>query len=197
MSLGFAEFSAPLPFPVRRFSVEEYHRLGQSGILGEDDSVELLEGLVAPKMIRTPIHDAVVAIVEQALRMRLPPDWTPRIQSAITTATSEPEPDVTVVRGGPRDYLLRHPSGSDIALIVEVADSSLARDRAKARIYAAAGVPLYWIVNLNDDCVEVYTQPEVAGARFLHQRDYHRGEDLSLSLANSVSMTLAVTELLP
>jgi Uma2 family endonuclease len=197
MSLGFAEFTAPLPFPVRRFSVEEYHRLGETGILSEDDSVELLEGLVAPKMIRTPVHDAVVAIVEQALRMRLPPGWTPRVQSAITTATSEPEPDVALVRGEPRDYLSRHPSGADIALIVEVADSSLARDRAKARIYAAASVPVYWIVNLADDWVEVHTRPDVAAEQFLHQTDYRRGEDILLSVANGVTITLPVMDLLP
>ena len=94
------------PLPVRRFTVEEYHQMIQAGVLGEDDDVELLEGWIVPKMARNPAHDAVVSMVMvDVLTPRLPKGWFCRGQSAITTADSEPEPDVAVVRGSTRDYL--------------------------------------------------------------------------------------------
>src|SRR5438105_2876312 len=85
--------------PVRRFTVAEYHQMIAAGILGEDDKVELLEGLIVPKMARKPPHDAVLGIADDVIRARLPSAWKVRIQSAITTADSEPEPDIAVVRG--------------------------------------------------------------------------------------------------
>ncbi len=149
------------PVPVRRFTVDEYHQMIRAGILGEDDNVELLEGWIVPKMPRNPAHEALIAWVHnRVLALRLRAGWYCRGRSAITTPDSEPEPDLAVIRGSERDYLSRHPGPADTALAVEVADSSLARDRTiKARIYAAAGVPLYWIINLIDDQIEVYTQP--------------------------------------
>ncbi|MGZ3415793.1 MAG: Uma2 family endonuclease, partial [Isosphaeraceae bacterium] len=133
------------PVPVRRFTVDEYHQMIRAGILGEDDNVELLEGWIVPKMPRNPAHDALIAWVHnRVLAPRLREGWYCRGQSAITTPDSEPEPDLAVIRGSESDYLSRHPGPADTALAVEVADSSLGRDRSiKARIYAAAGVPLY------------------------------------------------------
>ena len=149
------------PLPVRRFTVDEYHRMIQAGILGEDDDVELLEGWIVPKMPRNPAHDAMISIIMMdVLTPRLPAGWHCRGQSAITTTDSEPEPDIAVVRGPERDYLARHPGPADMALVVEVADSSLERDRTiKVRIYARDSVPVYWIVNLVEHQVEVYTDP--------------------------------------
>jgi Uma2 family endonuclease len=83
-----------------------------------------------------------------------------RVRSAVATADSQPEPDLAVARGQARDYLDRHPGPADVPLVIEVADSSLARDRGlKARVYARAGIPNYWIVNLVDRHVEVYSEP--------------------------------------
>ena len=133
----------------------------QAGILGEDDNVELLEGWIVPKMARNPAHDAMISMIMiDVLPPRLPKGWFCRGQSAITTTDSEPEPDIAVVRGTPRDYLARHPGPADMVLVIEVAESSLPRDRShKGRIYAAASVPVYWIINLVDPQVEVYTDP--------------------------------------
>src|SRR4051794_28395359 len=89
----------PPSLPVRLFTVEEYHRMIDAGILGEDDPVELLEGLIVPKMPRNPPHDCGIELAEQSLRSRLPVAWRVRVQSAITTADSEPEPDLAVARG--------------------------------------------------------------------------------------------------
>ena len=146
------------PFPVRRFTVEEYHRLGASCILADDDHVELLEGLIVPKMIRKPVHDAVVEMVREAISHVLPEGWCIRGQSAITTSDSEPEPDIAVVLGTARDYLGHHPCPAEIALVVEVAETSLDRDRNKRRLYARAGIACYWIINIQAREVELYTK---------------------------------------
>ncbi len=169
------------PVPVRRFTVVEYHEMIRAGILGEDDDVELLEVWIVPKMPRNPAHDALIAWVQnRVLAPRLGDRWFCRGQSAITTSDSEPETDLALIRGSERDYLSRHPGPADTALVVEVADSSLARDRTiKARMYAAAGVPLYWIINLVDHQIEVYTQPTGPDSDPSYQRrqDY-KGSDL-------------------
>jgi hypothetical protein len=145
--------------PIRRFSVEEYHRLAAAGILTEEDRVELLEGLISPKMVHTPIHDATVSIIEFLLRPLLRDGWILRIQSAITLQSSEPEPDLVVTKGPPYRYVDRHPQSADIGLVVEVAESSVNRDRTKVQTYAAGRIPTYWIVNLKDKTVEWFDSP--------------------------------------
>jgi Uma2 family endonuclease len=148
------------PVPVRRFTVEEYHQMIEAGVFAGDARFELLEGWIVLKMTRNPPHDVALGQAHDALRGLLPADWHIREQSAITTADSEPEPDLAVVRGGRRDYLGHHPGPRDLALVVEVADSTLAEDRKfKGRLYARAGVPIYWIINLVDVRIEVYTDP--------------------------------------
>ena len=150
-------------FPVRRFTVEEYHRMGTSCILADDDHVELLEGLIVLKMIRKPVHDAVVEMVREAISRVLPGGWCIRGQSAITTSDSEPEPDIVVVHGTARDYLRHHPGPTEIELVVEVAETSLDRDRNKRRLYARAGIACFWIINIQGREIEVYTKANSEG----------------------------------
>ena len=146
--------------PIWRFSVREYHEMIRTGILTEDDPVELLDGWLVPKMTKNPPHSAATRLVRHALERIVPPGWYVDSQDAITLATSEPEPDVVVARGDDRTYLDRHPGPEDVALVVEVADASLHRDRtSKKRLYAQAGIPVYWIVDLVERRVEVYTDP--------------------------------------
>jgi Uma2 family endonuclease len=88
----------------------------------------------------------------------VPGGWFLNSQDPITTMESEPEPDASVIRGDRRDFLVGHPQPKDVALIGEVADSGLAYDRGiKKRIFARAAILVYWMVNLEDRCVEVYT----------------------------------------
>ncbi|MEO6809280.1 MAG: Uma2 family endonuclease [Isosphaeraceae bacterium] len=148
------------PLPVRRFSVVEYRRMIELGLFDDDERFELLEGWIVPKMVRNPSHDVTIELTHEALRGFLPEGWRVRNQFATTTADSEPEPDLIVVRGVPRDYLDHHPGPLETALVIEVADSSLVRDRGvKRRLYARAGYPVYWIINLGTARVEVYTDP--------------------------------------
>ncbi len=185
---------------LRRFSVDEYHRLIDAAILTDEDKVELLEGYVVQNSPRNPAHDGTIDLVNSCLTGHLPAGWCLRIQSAVTLTDSEPEPDVAAVRGNHRSYLSRHPHASDVGLIVEIANTSLDRDREdKTRIYARAGVPYYWIVNLPDACVEVYTQPSGPAARpgYAQRQDYGAGDAIPLLLDGATVGTVAAADLLP
>src|SRR5262245_15398572 len=145
MTLGGAA-AATLPeierpeLRLRRFTVEEYHRMIAAGVFRSGDPFELLEGRIVVKMTRNPPHELAVSLTEEQLTAHIPAGWFCRIQSAVTTADSEPEPDLVMVRGKRRDYSGGHPRAADTALVVEVAESTLAEDRTlKARIYARAG----------------------------------------------------------
>jgi Uma2 family endonuclease len=189
----------PAPFEPRRFTVDEYHRLGEVGVLTEDDRVELLEGVITPKMVHNPPHDAAITLLDEAIRSCLPSGWTIRIQSSMTMADSEPEPDMIVVRGKARDYARQHPVAADVGLVVEVAETSLVRDRHKARLYARAGVLVYWIVNLVDGQVEVHLQPTgpVEAPAYQETAVYGRGDSVPLTIAATVIGKLPVDDLLP
>lgn len=114
----------------RRFSVAEYHKLIDIGLLNENDNLELIEGYLVHKMSRNPPHDSCIHLTLRAILRCLPADWSLRIQSAITLSDSEPEPDLAVVRGDERRYTTHHPAPADVGLVIEVADSTLLGDRA-------------------------------------------------------------------
>jgi Uma2 family endonuclease len=185
---------------LHRFSVDDYHRMIQVGILHEDDKIELLNGWIVHKMTRNPPHDSAIGLVQVELTAVLPPDWVVRGQSAVTTAESEPEPDLTVVRGSHRRYSTNHPGPADMGLVIEVADSSLDRDRnVKGPIYARDNVPVYWIVNIPDNCVEVYTDPSgpTDEPAYRQHRDYRSTEALPVILDGREIGTIRVRDLLP
>jgi Uma2 family endonuclease len=146
-----------------RLSVEQYHAMIRFGILTEDDPVELLEGCLVLKMGINPKHWYATGQLRDWLIGLGLTNYFVHSQEPIVTDDSEPEPDVAVVRGKRLDYFDVSPSTRGIALVVEVSDSTLLHDRTvKKRIYARAGIPIYWIVNLIDQQIEVYTQPTVA-----------------------------------
>jgi Uma2 family endonuclease len=146
--------------PIYRLSVAQYHAMADHGILDEDAPVELLEGWLVQKMTKHPPHSIVTRRVREALGRVLPEGWYADSQEPITLSDSEPEPDVRVARAEVADDPKRHPGPRDVALVVEVADTSLRRDRGtKKRIYARAGIPIYWIANLPERRFEVHTDP--------------------------------------
>jgi Uma2 family endonuclease len=160
-----------------RLSVEQYHEMIRIGIL-TDDRVELLEGWLIAKMPKAPTHIYANERLRGGLQRVLPAGWLMRAQDPITLDTSEPEPDLVVARGELADYANRHPAPQDIAQLVEVADSTLARDRGmKKRVYARARIPVYWIVNITEQQVEVYTQPSGPA----EQPDYAQRQDFDLA----------------
>ncbi len=146
--------------PIWRLSVEQYHAMIRAGILTDDDPVELLEGWLVYKMPKNPPHRLVTRLTREALERIVPAGWFVDAQEPITTETSEPEPDVTVPRGTRRQYADHHPRPEELALLVEVSDTTLARDRgSRKRIYARARIPVSWIINLQERQIEVYTEP--------------------------------------
>jgi Uma2 family endonuclease len=185
---------------LRPFTVEEYHKLIQAGVFEEDDPFELLEGYLVKKMGRNPPHDGTIQLVDAGLKALLPSGLVTRVQSAITLSDSEPEPDVVVARGSLRSYLKKHPEPSDIGLVVEVADSSLRLDRTeKGRIYARAAIPIYWVVNLIDGQVEVFTGPSGPAAVpvYAQSHDFPVGTNVPFALDGLTLGPLPVGDLLP
>ena len=178
-----------------RYSVEQYFALVDQGVLSPDDRVELLEGVVVAMSPRDPGHDAAVNRTLYALVRAVGERATVRCQSSlILQPHSVPEPDVVVVPGSISTYDKAHPTAALLA--VEVADSSLAQDRiTKAALYAAAGVPEYWIINLRDDRVEALRAPTPEAGRYGDMRLAGRGDTIELvSLPGAV---VAVNDLLP
>lgn len=185
---------------IRRFSVDEYHRLIELGILTEDDNLELLDGYLVHKMTCNPPHDAAIQKGVKTWIRRLPAGWDLRVQSAVTLADSEPEPDFAIVRGDESAYISRHPGAADVGLVIEVADSTLAGDRVdKGRIYASAGIVCYWIVNLIQRQIEVYTLPSGVGdsPSYAQRVDYHLGDTVPFVLGGTSLPPVAVQDLLP
>ncbi|XWK89718.1 MAG: Uma2 family endonuclease [Phormidium sp.] len=193
--------SAAIPSDmIWRLSVDRYHSMIENGILTDEDPVELLEGWLVFKMPKNPPHRAATRIVRMAIESILPSGWYVDSQEAIALFDSEPEPDVVVVRGDTRQYLDRHPGAEDIALVVEVCDTTLQRDRSlKKRIYARAGIPIYWIVNLLDRQIEEYTQPfgEGEDADYATQQNYGLQDSLPLEIEGFEIGILSANSLLP
>jgi Uma2 family endonuclease len=183
-----------------RFSVARYQKMIEAGILTPEDKVELLENYLVLKMPRNPLHDGTVQLVAEALGPAIPRGWRLRIQLTVVLGDSQPEPDFAVVRGDARAYLARHPGPSDVGLVIEVADSSLLRDqRDKTRIYARGGIPCYWIVNLVDQRIEVFTQPSgpIPVPAYGSFQTYQPGDSVPLVLDGNTVGSLSVNELLP
>jgi Uma2 family endonuclease len=199
MSILAPVLSVP-PRPARPLTVAGYERLVAMGLLTEDDRVELLEGWIFPKMPANPPHDGTIDLVDDALRPLLPAGHRLRLQERMTTPDSVPEPDVAVVRGNARSFVQRHPGPADVPLVVEVADSSLESDREdKGRLYARASVAVYWIVNLIDRQVEVYTDPSGPADEpsYGTRQDFLPGQDVPLVLDGVVVGQVPVNDLLP
>jgi Uma2 family endonuclease len=186
------------PLPIARFSVEQYHRMIESGAFTEDDRLELIDGWVVQQMAKGPGHEYAVGQGEELLRARVPAGWHVRNQAPITLTSSEPEPDLTVVRGDRGTYRRRHPVASEVALVVEVSDTSLDTDRIKGKTYGSAGIAEYWIINLVDRCVEVYAQPDPASETgYAHRKLCRANEAIVLHIAGQDLGTLAVAALFP
>jgi Uma2 family endonuclease len=150
-----------VPPRTRRWRRAEYERLVDLGIfVGE--RLELLDGMLLIQEPQGSAHAAIVIHIGQVLATAFGAGWHPRLHAPLALdEDSEPEPDVAVVAGAPRDFVGAHPSTA--ALVVEVADSSLRLDRRlKAGLYARAGLPEHWIVNLVDAALEVHRRPAPA-----------------------------------
>lgn len=187
-----------ISLPPYRLTVEKYRRMVAAGIL-DDARCELLEGLLVEKMTINPPHGVAVACVNRRLSRLLSDEWVLFVQSPVSVPRSQPEPDIAVAPGPEDRYVTSHPSGREITFVVEVADSSLAIDRGlKQRMYAAARIPVYWIVNLVDNQIEVYTLPRGGRSPAYRQREaFQRGDSVPVVMAGKEIARLRVSDLLP
>lgn len=188
---------SPVPWPdVWPISVDRYHSMIEAGILGPDDRVELLQGRLVEKMPKNPPHAVANRLIDIALAAAVPAGWTVTNQSPLTTADSEPEPDVMVFRGSLKDYLHRHPTPAEVPLVVETADSSLGHDRGiKRLLYAAAAVENYWIANLVDRQIEWYSRP--VNGDYTEISFYLPGDEIPVVLGGNAAASIPVERLLP
>jgi Uma2 family endonuclease len=168
------------PSAPARYTCEQYLGLVAAGVLAPDDDVELLEGVIVAMSPSNLPHDAGVRRVSLALFRAVGERAVVHVQLPLVVGPySLPEPDVAVVPGAIADYDHRRPT--EALLVVEVSDTSLKQDRlTKGSIYAAAGFPEYWIVNLVDDCVEVRRAPEPAARRYASITIGRRGESIDV-----------------
>jgi Uma2 family endonuclease len=147
---------------IRPLTSVEYYQMMESGIIGEGERVELILGQIFTMAAKGTRHTVSTTRLITELPMLLHRLAIVRCQEPITLPNnSEPEPDIAIVKLRSDDYVNSHPSPVDIILVIEVADSTIKFDREiKAPLYAAAGISEYWIVNLIDDRLEIYRQPE-------------------------------------
>lgn len=146
---------------LRRFTLTEYHHLAELGFLGEDDRVELIHGQLVEMAAKGTAHEVCLTRLLRELPKLVGERATLRCQSPIVLPKdSEPEPDFTIVQNRADDYLDAHPKPADILLVIEISDSSLDYDQdVKLPLYAEAGISDYWIFNLVENQLEVYSEP--------------------------------------
>jgi Uma2 family endonuclease len=177
----------------RKFTLDEYHRLGEMGFLGEDDRVEFMDGEIIEMSPIGKKHNACVSRNTRLFVQRLDDKAVVYVQNSILILENEPLPDIAILQPNPTYYADRYATAEDVLLIIEVADSSLAYDQEiKTPKYAKAGVQELWIVDLNDDMVWVYRNPSEKG--YLDLKAYQRGETITLLAFSDI--TLAINDIL-
>lgn len=180
------------PIPRRKFTVEQYYQMAETGILAPDERVELIEGEIIEMAPIGPRHLLCVNRLTKYLNLQLDDSVMVNTQNPIRLSDfSEPEPDISLIKDA--EHLTDLPTSAATILAIEVADSTLERDRTlKQRIYANAAIPEYWIVNLPEDVVEVYRNP--SGDEYKDVRIARRGETMAPLLLPG--LTLAIDRIL-
>ena len=187
---------SPLPArEKRKFTVAEYYRMAEVGVLGRDERIELIEGEIIVMAPIGPLHAGDILRSIRLFSRRDDDRFTVQIQNPLRLDDgSEPEPDLMLLRPREDDYTTAHPTPADTLLVIETSDSSLAYDReVKIPLYARAGVPQTLIKNLPGDCIESFDQPGPAG--YARHTVFRRGE--KISPAALPDLELAVSDLLP
>ncbi len=188
-----------IPFEeLHRMTVNEYERLADSGIF-DDPQVELINGLLVKKLTKKPRHVSACELLAGVLEALLPAGWYIREQNPLRIPDyDEPEPDIVIARGSRGHYATRHPGAEDVALVVEVAETGLAKDRGeKLLAYGRGGVPVYWIVNLLDNQVEVYSEPDRTSGGYARCVVHAAADSVPLAIDDIEVGSVAVSDVLP
>jgi Uma2 family endonuclease len=184
------------PLTPRRITVDEFERIIASGSLNEPKKIELVDGFMVTKMSKSAEHGYSVKQALKGLERSLPTGWTSRQEQPVRFPPyDEPEPDGTIVRGTDADYKHRLPHATDVALVMEVAAKSVVADRQQANLYGRSGIPVYWIVNVVDRQVEVYTDPGPSG--YATRQDFVSGQQVPVIIDGRQVGQVAVDDILP
>ncbi|MBI3973583.1 MAG: Uma2 family endonuclease [Chloroflexi bacterium] len=189
-----AVVAKPIEMPRRRFTVDEYYRMAEAGILAEDDRVELIDGEIVHMSPISSRHAAGVKRVRRLFDRRLGDRVVVSVQDPVRLGSfAEPQPDIALLHPREDLYAEAHPGPENVLLIVEVADTSIQYDRqVKVPLYARAGVPEVWLADLTGDAVEAYREPSPDGYRVV--RRLRRGERIAPQALPDLE--IAVDELL-
>jgi len=152
------------------FTVEEYYRMGESGVLGHEPRIELIEGEVVDMSPIGSKHAYVVDLLVKLINQTIDDSLHLRGRHPVRLSdVSEPEPDIAIVRGPGTNYLEHHPLPNDVMLLIEVSDTTLKFDlETKAPLYAKHGIPEYWVVDLEGKQLHLFRQPE-EGVYLVHE----------------------------
>jgi Uma2 family endonuclease len=185
-----------IPKPLARLTVDQYEAMVDSGVFSKRDRFQLINGLLVAKVSKSPRHVLAAKNVRDELQPLIPLGWDLRIEDPVRLPPgSEPEPDVSVARGDKTVYATCHPGPADLALVVEIAESSLSEDRKLASVYGAAGIPVYWIVNLKARQVELYTLQRRGG--YGRPRVFKTGQSVPVMIDGARVGRIAVADILP
>jgi Uma2 family endonuclease len=182
------------------FTLADYHRMCEVGILREQDRCEFINGQVLKVMPPNPPHSFVTQHLMRAFFLLIPAgDWFIKIQDPVTLTDDEPQPDISVALGPAARYRTRHPGPQDLVLVVEVSDTRVRVDAGeKLAVYARNKIPQYWIVNIPERRVEVYTRPRGGRSPTYQTRtDYGPADAISVVVAGKTLGTIPVGELFP
>ena len=160
-----------------RFSTQDYYRMAEAGVLRPDARVELLDGKIIDMSPIGPLHGGLVKRLSRLFNLKAKGRWVVSTQDPLHLDDhSEPEPDVMLLRPTPDDYTRRHPRPEDVFLLIEVSDSTLDYDREeKLPAYGRAGVSEVWLVNPQEEVIEVYREPHFTG--YAVKTVLHTGEE--------------------
>jgi Uma2 family endonuclease len=186
--------AAPAFADIYRMDIDEFERI--DGLL-KAERVELIDGFIVQRDTMDPPHVLASEKLRRKLDPMLPAGWFVREDKPVQVhRTYEPLPDLLVVRGDPDTYEKRHPAPADLALVVEISDSTLTKDRGEKQVnYSRGGIAVYWIVNLIDRQVEVYTDPNLDG--YASCIVYKSGQSLPVLIDGVEVGQIAVAEILP
>ena len=177
---------------MKKWTVDQYFAVCETGIVRAEDRVELLDGEIIEKTGQDFLHIDGVRIMIEALQEVFGREFNVSGQLPVRTVNSVPEPDVVVLRGRARAFVGRYPRPDEIVLVGEIANSTLKTDRdQKAAIYAHAGFAEYWILNVADRQLETFRNPLPSGV-YGEARIYQRGESVTID-----DRTLVIDDLLP
>lgn len=201
-AVAMADPMAVLVEKRHRITVAEFHRMCEAGVFGVEPRVELLEGVILDKMTKGQPHVIATDLIDDLLHRITPAGYHVVMGNPLTIEErrSEPEPDAMIIRGAIRDYTDRRRTPADAALVIEVSETSYDIDRSpKWATYAATRVPVYWIVDLNEHRLEVFTNPAGEGltAYYAQSQILAPDDEVPLVLDGREVARFAVRDILP